>query len=60
MDHQEQHHEKHRKERDQHKHEHQLHEQHVMSEPRKFHRMWFVVLGAILIGAVVLVWTFAL
>jgi hypothetical protein len=57
MDHQEQHHEQHRKERE---HEKQLRKEHEHQEEKSMlpmHPAWFMVLGGLLIIAVVLVWT---
>lgn len=59
MDHKEQHHEHHRKEREHKIEEHRRRDEKEMEQPRTIHPGWFVALGIILIGAVILVWTFA-
>ena len=58
MDHKEQHHQKHEKEREHEKKEHKKHEQ---EQERKdslpFHPAWLVVVGAGLVLAAVLIWS---
>jgi hypothetical protein len=61
MDHQEQHHEHHRKERGHEKHERKLDEhREEASLGSTIHPFWFIAVGAVLIVAVVLVWTYVL
>jgi type VI protein secretion system component VasF len=57
MDHQEKHHEHHKKQRE---HEDKLKKEHEHLQEkqlRRIHPLWFVALGTILIVAVVLFWT---
>jgi type VI protein secretion system component VasF len=57
MDHKEQHHLHHEKERE---HEKQLHKQHEHEQEKKptsIHPAWFMAAGIVLIGLVVLVWS---
>jgi hypothetical protein len=58
MDHREQHHEHHQKERQ----ERLAHEKEIEREeerqPRRIHPAWFLGLGIVLIGLVVLTWIF--
>jgi hypothetical protein len=57
MDHQQKHHEHHKKERE---HEDRLkkeREHHQEQMPRKIHPAWFIVMGSVLIGLIVLFWT---
>jgi type VI protein secretion system component VasF len=57
MDHQEQHHLHHQKEREHEKKEHKAHEHKQEERMWGFHPAWFVVLGIVLILLVVAVWT---
>lgn len=57
MDHKEQHHEHHRKEREQLKHDHKVHEHQGEEKLRTIHPKWFLVGGVILIVVAVLSWT---
>ena len=57
MDHKEQHHQHHQKERE---HEKKLHKAHEQEEEKKLssiHPAWFLGAGIVLIGLVVLVWS---
>ncbi len=57
MDHQEKHHEQHKKQRE---HEDKLKkekEQRDENQPRRIHPVWFVAVGSILIVVIVLFWT---
>jgi len=57
MNHQEKHHEYHKKERE---HEDKLKKQREHREeelPRRIHPAWFVVVGCVLVMLVILVWT---
>ena len=56
MDHQEQHHQQHRKEREHEKHERKLHEHQQENEPRSIHSLWFMATGVVLVGAVIGIW----
>ncbi len=61
MDHKEQHHQKHVKEREEKKKEAKLHhEQHEKeaAESSGLHPAWFAAVGVLLMIAVILVWTF--
>jgi cytoskeletal protein RodZ len=60
MDHKEQHHQKHQKEREHEKKEHKQHEHQQEKSALPFHPLWLVVLGVVLVGAALLVWTFVL
>jgi hypothetical protein len=54
MDHQEKHHEHHKKER-----EHEIHAHHQgKSDPLPFHPAWLVVFGTVLILVAIAIWTF--
>jgi hypothetical protein len=57
MDHKEQHHLKHRKEREHEKKEHEKHEREAEKSLLPFHPAWLVMVGAGLVLAAVLVWT---
>jgi hypothetical protein len=57
MDHKEQHHLKHVKEREHEKKEHQQHEREAEKSALPFHPAWLVVVGAVLVLVAVLVWT---
>lgn len=60
MDHHEQHHQHHQKEREKHlEHEKEL-EREEEQQVRTIHPAWFVVLGVVLIGLIVLFWTMAI
>jgi hypothetical protein len=56
MDHKEQHHEHHRKEREE-KKKHQKEHEHQMEKRTYPHPLWFFVLGVILVGVAILIWT---
>ena len=59
MDHKEQHHQKKEKEREEEKKEHRVHEQQAEKKGRlPFHPVWLVVVGFVLTGAALLIWTF--
>jgi hypothetical protein len=58
MDHQEQHHLKHIKEREHEKKEHKAHEQQHEKDMLPFHPAWFVVIGTLLVVMAVGIWTF--
>ena len=55
MDHQEQHHLKHQKEREHKKHEHLVHERQSEGS-RRFHPAWIIVLGAVLALVAMVIW----
>lgn len=57
MDHKEQHHLKHEKEREHKKALAKQHEHQEEKELRTIHPLWFMVLGIVLIGGVIYVWT---
>jgi hypothetical protein len=57
MDHKEQHHQKHVKEREHEKKERKEHEHAEEKSLLPFHPAWLVVLGAVLVLAAVLIWT---
>ena len=57
MDHKDQHHQKHIKEREHEKKEHKQHEQQQERNALPFHPAWLVAVGAVLVLAVVLIWT---
>jgi hypothetical protein len=57
MDHKEQHHQKHVKEREHEKKERKEHEHAEEKSPLPFHPAWLVALGAVLVLAAVLIWT---
>jgi hypothetical protein len=56
MDHKEQHHQKHKMEREHEKEEHKKHEQ-QQKDLLTFHPAWLVAVGVVLVLAVVLIWT---
>lgn len=58
MDHQEQHHLKHQKEREHKKALEKQHDREESKQLRVIHPAWFLALGIVLIGMVVYVWTF--
>jgi Flp pilus assembly protein TadB len=60
MDHKEQHHEKHRHEREEKKKERKEHEhaEEKAGGSMPFHPAWFVVVGAVLVIAAIVIWTF--
>ena len=60
MDHKEQHHLKHEKERDHEKKEHKTHERQQKKSLLPFHPAWLFVAGFVLVVAALLVWTFLL
>jgi hypothetical protein len=55
MDHKEQHHQKHKMEREHEKEEHKKHEQ-QRKDSLPFHPAWLVAVGVVLVLAVVLIW----
>lgn len=57
MDHQEQHHQHHQKEREHEKALKKEHEHQQEKQLRKIHPAWFLALGILVIFLVVLVWT---
>jgi hypothetical protein len=57
MDHKEQHHLKHLKERQREKQEHHHHEQEAEKSALPFHPAWLVAVGAVLVLAAVVIWT---
>jgi len=58
MDHQDEHHLHHEEEREHKKEERKQHEHEQERGPRTIRPAWFLALGAVLITAVVLFWTF--
>jgi hypothetical protein len=59
MDHHAQHHQHHEKEREE-KIKHEKEREHrEEGQPRKMHPAWFVVVGVVLIGLVILTWIMA-
>jgi cytoskeletal protein RodZ len=58
MDHQQQHHEHKEKEREQEKKEWKALEHEQGGKRRPIHPAWYVVVGVVLVGVAVLVWTF--
>jgi hypothetical protein len=60
MDRKEQHHLKHVKEREHEKKEHHKHEREAEKTWLPFHPAWLCVLGAVLVLAAMLIWTFFL
>jgi len=57
MDHQHEHHQHHQKEREHEKKMEKLRDEQEMKQLRVIHPAWFVALGVIGIGLVILVWT---
>jgi hypothetical protein len=57
MDHHEQHHLHHEKEREHEKKLHKEHEREEEKKPTSIHPAWFMAAGVLLIGLVVLVWS---
>jgi hypothetical protein len=57
MDHKEQHHLKHIKEREHEKKEHEQHEREAEKKQLPFHPAWLFVAGAVLVIVAMLVWT---
>ncbi len=57
MDHKEQHHLKHMKEREHEKKEHEEHERAAMKSALPFHPAWLVAVGVLLVLLAVLIWT---
>jgi hypothetical protein len=57
MDHKEQHHQKHEMEREHEKKEHRKHERQEEKSLLPFHPAWLFVLGVVLVGVALLVWT---
>jgi hypothetical protein len=60
MDHKEKHHQEHEKERERRKKGQKEHERREGQSPLPFHPAWLVAVGAGLVLAAVLVWTFLL
>jgi hypothetical protein len=58
MDHQEQHHLHHIKEREHEKKEHKAHERQHEKDRLPFHPAWLVVIGTLLVVVAVAIWTF--
>lgn len=59
MDHQDQHHQRKEKERDEHRKEQREHDSRAVESGSPIHPAWFVAIGVVLVGAVILVWTLA-
>jgi hypothetical protein len=59
MDHHEQHHQRHLKQREEHKKEERDHEHRVEQSGRLIHPAWFIAVGVVLLGLVIVVWTLA-
>lgn len=59
MDHHEQHHQHHEKEREEHVRHEKEREREAEQGPAKIHPVWFLVLGTVLIGLVVVIWILA-
>ena len=57
MDHKEQHHQRHVKEREHKKQEHQEHEREAEKNLLPFHPAWLFMIGAVLVVVAVLIWT---
>lgn len=57
MDHKEQHHQHHEKEREEKKKHHAQHEAEAQNQPRTIHPLWFVALGVVLVLLAVAAWT---
>lgn len=57
MDHKEQHHLKHAKEREHEKKQHKEHEHAAEKSPLPFHPAWLVAFGVVLVLLAVLIWT---
>ena len=60
MDHQEQHHQHHRKEREHEKAEKKEHEHEQEKKLLPIHPAWFVGIGIVLVVTAILIWTFFL
>jgi hypothetical protein len=58
MDHTQQHHEHHAKERQDEKKEWKEHIREISGKRRAIHPAWYVVLAAVMVGAATFVWTF--
>lgn len=58
MDHKAQHHQHHEKEREHKKKEHAEHERRAAKNLLPVHPLWLFVVGVVLVGVAVLVWTF--
>ncbi len=58
MDHKQQHHEHHQKEREHEQREWKEHNREFSGKRHGIHPAWYVVVGVLLVGAAVLVWTF--
>jgi hypothetical protein len=59
MDHHEQHHQHHEKDREWHKKQEKERDQRSEKGDRSIHPAWFIAIGVVLIGLVLLVWTLA-
>lgn len=59
MDHHQQHHQHHEKERERRIEQAKEREHREEKLPRQIHPAWFVVVGVVLIGAIILTWTLA-
>lgn len=57
MDHKQEHHQQHRKEREHHIEQQKAHERAEEAKPRTIHPAWFVFLGSAFILLIVLTWT---
>jgi hypothetical protein len=60
MDHQQQHHEHHQKEREHEQRGWKEHNRELAGKRHGLHPAWYVVVGVVLIGAATLVWTFVI
>jgi type VI protein secretion system component VasF len=58
MDHKEQHHQHHEKEREEAKRHQKERERAEERKPRSIHPLWFLVLGCVLMALVLLLWIF--
>jgi type VI protein secretion system component VasF len=58
MNHHEQHHQHHQHEREKRIEQDKLRERESDRSPRKIHPAWFLALGTVLVGLVVLIWMF--
>jgi hypothetical protein len=58
MDHHEQHHQHHQKEREERIKREEERERQDEALPRRIHPAWFVVAGLVLIGLIIMTWTF--
>jgi hypothetical protein len=60
MDHKQKHHEHHQKEREQEQKQWKEHNRQLAGKRHTIHPAWYVVVGVVLVGAAVLVWTFVI